>query len=188
MNNLIILGSARRNGVGRAICDHLDGLLQGQTHVVRAYDLDISPCIDCRACFQKPGCVIQDDMQDLYARFAAADNILFISPVYFYSVPGPLKVLIDRLQCHWSAHGGEGRKAPTRNGVMVLTGGGPLFPGQFTAAEIVLTGAFHELGARPTGTVHLTDADHCVFETERYVHTELSRIVGLLNAPAFQRD
>ena len=57
----------------------------------------VAPCDACGTCFQTGGCVIQDDMQDLYEMLDRADAILFGSPVYFGSVSAQGKAIMDRM-------------------------------------------------------------------------------------------
>lgn len=56
----------------------------------------ICPCDACGSCGQTGKCHIKDDMQDIYLKLAAADGVILASPVYFWSVSGQAKVLIDR--------------------------------------------------------------------------------------------
>lgn len=42
---------------------------------------------------------VGDVMNALYPRWAAADGVLLITPVYWYQSPSPLKLMIDRLVC-----------------------------------------------------------------------------------------
>ena len=60
--------------------------------------MKISPCKGCFACWQStPGvCCIQDGMRQIIEKMLAADLILWSFPLYYYSVPGLLKNLIDR--------------------------------------------------------------------------------------------
>jgi len=60
--------------------------------------LKIEPCQGDLSCWlQLPGeCAVKDDMQMLYPKFHEADVIIFATPIYYLSVPGPLKNLIDR--------------------------------------------------------------------------------------------
>lgn len=57
---------------------------------------DIRGCDGCHSCGKTKACKIQDDMQDLYNRMAAADAIIFGSPVYFHGVTAQAKAIIDR--------------------------------------------------------------------------------------------
>ena len=63
------------------------------------YGLNISPCVDCRAC--KKGnyhCAIHDEMQELYPKLETADVIVFGTPLYWYGPTAPMKLVIDRLR------------------------------------------------------------------------------------------
>lgn len=58
----------------------------------------IRGCLGCFSCWNKtPGkCCIQDDMQWVLDRMLWADLIIWSFPLYYFSVPGALKNLIDR--------------------------------------------------------------------------------------------
>ena len=60
--------------------------------------LRIAPCKGCFACWkQTPGtCCMEDDMQTVIEGLLAANLVIWSFPLYYYSVPGPLKNLIDR--------------------------------------------------------------------------------------------
>lgn len=63
-------------------------------------DLDIQPCRGCLACHsgdQDRGCVINDDMQQLYDALAHADALVLGSPVYMGQMSGQAKIFTDRL-------------------------------------------------------------------------------------------
>jgi len=59
---------------------------------------DISPCLGCFSCWSKtPGvCCIQDDMQEVIQKLLWADITIWSFPLYYFTVPGGLKNLIDR--------------------------------------------------------------------------------------------
>ncbi len=76
------------------------------------FDYRIEPCIGCvsddvKLC--RFPCVVDDDMNKLYRLIMDSDGIIFISPIYWYSVPGPLKNFIDRLTIFENAIFTEGR-------------------------------------------------------------------------------
>ncbi len=56
----------------------------------------IEPCRGCRTCWDKGECVIDDDMQSLHDKMAAADGIVFGTPIYFYSMTAQAKTILDR--------------------------------------------------------------------------------------------
>ncbi len=60
--------------------------------------LNIGPCNGDMSCWYKnPGvCGQKDDMQMLLPKLAAADVIVWASPVYYAGITGPLKNLMDR--------------------------------------------------------------------------------------------
>ena len=56
----------------------------------------ISPCDACYSCFKTGKCHIEDDMQTIYEAMERADGIIIGSPIYFWSICGQAKVMIDR--------------------------------------------------------------------------------------------
>lgn len=60
--------------------------------------MDIRPCIGCFSCWNKtPGkCCLEDDMSGVIESMLWADVIVWSFPLYYFSVPGPLKNLMDR--------------------------------------------------------------------------------------------
>lgn len=60
--------------------------------------LEIRPCLGCFSCWDKtPGkCCIQDDMREVIQKLLWADVTVWSFPLYYYTVPGGLKNLIDR--------------------------------------------------------------------------------------------
>ena len=60
--------------------------------------LNINPCAGCLACHSGAGkCVINDDMQEIYAALETADALILGSPVYMGQMSGQAKVFTDRL-------------------------------------------------------------------------------------------
>jgi len=57
----------------------------------------ISPCHGCYTCLKSGICHIKDDMREWLVKFDGAQAIIFGTPVYFLTLPGQTKVLIDRL-------------------------------------------------------------------------------------------
>jgi multimeric flavodoxin WrbA len=71
--------------------------------VYRRYipEMNITPCTGCLSCAKTGSCVFHDDMTDLISDIAASSLVTFSFPLYFTSLPGPLKNMIDRLQPVW---------------------------------------------------------------------------------------
>ena len=53
-------------------------------------------CKGCLACLKVGHCVIGDDAVEIAARMHDADVLVFATPVYYYSVSGQLKTMLDR--------------------------------------------------------------------------------------------
>ena len=66
-------------------------------------DLTISACTGCGYCDDTGTCVIQDDMHKVYQKVEASKIIAFITPIYFGSMTGQLKVMIDRFQPYYAS-------------------------------------------------------------------------------------
>lgn len=97
---LILKASPRERGNSAILADRAaEGARQAGAQVESVYlhSLDIRPCDACDLC-QEPGstCVIEDDMQPLYPKLAAAEAILLASPVYWFTFSAQLKVCMDR--------------------------------------------------------------------------------------------
>ena len=56
----------------------------------------IAPCLACYGCRGAGVCVQKDDMAAILDKMVAADVLVLATPVYFYSMDGQLKTLIDR--------------------------------------------------------------------------------------------
>ena len=56
----------------------------------------IGPCTACGKCNPTGKCVIKDDMQEIYRKMLEADGILWTTPVYFWSMTGQTKIVMDR--------------------------------------------------------------------------------------------
>jgi len=84
-------------------------------------DLDIKPCRGCSCCKNgDKGCVIDDDMQIIYAAFANADAIVLGSPVYMGQMSAQAKIFTDRLYACTSPRFSPFFKENARKKKMVL--------------------------------------------------------------------
>ena len=61
-------------------------------------DKDIRTCLGCFSCWNKtPGkCAVKDDMQEILKQDLWADVIIWSFGLYYFNVPGKMKLLIDR--------------------------------------------------------------------------------------------
>jgi multimeric flavodoxin WrbA len=94
-----ILGSGRKKGNTESLLDL--ALDEAQKNGVRASkillrDKTIAPCNGCQKCHKTGKCVINDDMQDIYGAMLDSDGIIWATPVYFWSMTGLTKTVMDR--------------------------------------------------------------------------------------------
>ena len=125
MKTLIINGSPRKNGDTGALINALTARLEGEIKTVTWRD-DISPCLDCRWCWDNDGCCVNDGMQEVYEYWRDCDNVVLASPIWFSSLSGPALNIASRFQTSFMAR--FRRKIPspaTKNGVLIFTGGQP---------------------------------------------------------------
>jgi multimeric flavodoxin WrbA len=94
-------------------------------------DLDIKPCQSCYGCRKgDKGCIINDDMQKLYAALETADALILGSPVYMGQMSAQAKIFTDRLFAskqfspRFSPHFKEAN-AVKKKMVLVFTQGNP---------------------------------------------------------------
>jgi len=100
MKVLVINGSPRGEASNTMVLTRafLEGAGWSDAEVIGVTKANIKGCLGCFDCWAKtPGkCVIQDDMAEILPKLIAADVVLWSFPLYYYSVPGQLKLLIDR--------------------------------------------------------------------------------------------
>ena len=127
MQTLIFNGSTRKNGDTEALINALVSSLCGEIKIVSSYNSNISPCVDCRYCWNNEGCAIDDEMQDIYKFLVTCDNIVLASPIWFSSLSGPLLNMISRFQAIWAADAFQKKKQllNAKKGVIIVVGARP---------------------------------------------------------------
>jgi len=100
-NVLIALGSPRREGTSALLAAKVaEGAAEKGAWVETVFleGLRIHGCRACEACHAPGarGCVLEDDMQPLYAKLREAEAIVLASPIYWFNVSAQLKAFIDR--------------------------------------------------------------------------------------------
>ena len=104
MNKKIIVlsGAVRKNGNTAKLVDAFTDGTASAGNQVKTFYLDGMDIHSCKGCLRagrdsKSPCTQKDDMDRIYAEFEAADVVVFASPVYFWTITGPLKTAADRL-------------------------------------------------------------------------------------------
>ena len=99
MKVLVLCGSPHKNGTTNALADaFIEGV--GSEHTVEKVHvakMKITPCLGCNYCKNNNDtCVHKDDMVDLAEQILAANVLVFVSPLYYFSFTAQLKAVIDR--------------------------------------------------------------------------------------------
>ena len=96
---LTVSSSPRKNGNSETLADAFASGARETGHsveTVRLREKQIGFCRGCLACLKLGHCVIQDDAVEIVAKMHDADVLVFATPVYYYSVCGQLKTMLDR--------------------------------------------------------------------------------------------
>ncbi len=126
MKTLILNGSPRVQGDTVSLISRLTKLLDGEYHVVDTYRSNISPCLDCRYCWDNSGCAIKDEMQNIYSYIEDCDNIVIASPIYFSELTGKMLDFGSRLQTYfcWRYFRKKEISITPKKGAVIRVGGG----------------------------------------------------------------
>ena len=103
-NILLINGSpkGKRSNTYKLATAFIDGIKEEKKELeveeIFVNNLEINSCLGCFSCWNKtPGeCVIKDDMTEVIKNLLWADITIWSFPLYYFTVPGKLKTLIDR--------------------------------------------------------------------------------------------
>ena len=96
---LIISSSPRKGGNSDLLCDEFAKGAREAGHATEKIYLQgksIGFCMACYACAKDATCIQKDDVAAILEKMAGADVIVLATPVYYYTMAGQLKTLIDR--------------------------------------------------------------------------------------------
>ena len=103
---LVLSASPRKGGNSDLLCDQfMRGAREAGHQVEKIFlrDKRINHCIACGACQGNGGrCSQQDAMAAILERMVRADVIVMATPVYFYTMNGQMKTLIDRTYARYT--------------------------------------------------------------------------------------
>ncbi|MEI6797552.1 MAG: flavodoxin family protein [Methanomassiliicoccales archaeon] len=103
------------------IAEALQGALSkgAEIEFVTLAGKDIRPCLAHAECGKGASCLVHDDLIAVQEKMAAADAIIFGTPIYFGSMCSQAKILIDRT--YYLAK--SGRKLENKVGGVIAVGG-----------------------------------------------------------------
>jgi multimeric flavodoxin WrbA len=97
---LLLSSSPRKGGNSDLLCEQfMKGVREAGHRAEKIFlkNKKINYCTGCCICFnEEKGCVQKDDMAEILKKMIAADVIVMATPVYFYTMCGQMKTLIDR--------------------------------------------------------------------------------------------
>lgn len=96
---LILSSSPRKGGNSDLLCNEFMRGAKESGHDVEKIFIaqkKINYCTGCGVCNSTHKCVQNDDMAEILNKMILADTIVLATSVYFYSIDGQLKTLIDR--------------------------------------------------------------------------------------------
>lgn len=95
---LVLFGSPKKNGHTRVLVDSFIKARKLNAEFVFVNNLNIKGCQGCLYCKSHDGeCKPKDDMTVLYDKIRDARKIIMAFPVYYGSLPGEYKCMIDRI-------------------------------------------------------------------------------------------
>lgn len=71
----------------------------GDVETFACHELTVKHCIACGPDATSGYCIFNDDMDRVYTALERAHAVIVGSPVYFDTVSGPLKIVMDRCNC-----------------------------------------------------------------------------------------
>lgn len=118
MNDLILMGSPRKNGNTVKLLEPFIRELQSLGHTTETvwlYEKEIHGCEACRCCqrdWTTFGCKYQDDMVEIFDKVLSADRLILATPIYCWYCTAPMKAALDRLMYGMNKYYGE-EKGPS---------------------------------------------------------------------------
>ena len=100
MKVLILNGSPRSGGNCAKLIEEMKGVyasLGVESEVVEVGKANIRGCLACGYCHEHGQCVLNDLVNEISPKFAEADGLVIVSPVYFGSPNGNMISFLDRL-------------------------------------------------------------------------------------------
>ena len=96
---LIISATPRKGGNSEILAQAFgDGAKAAgnEVEVISLRDKNLLFCKGCLACQKTGRCILKDDAAEITGKMQAADVLVFATPIYYYSVSGQLKTMLDR--------------------------------------------------------------------------------------------
>ncbi len=168
---LAIMGSPRKNKNTDKLLDAFLKTINQELYTIeKVYlnELDIKHCTGCEFCNKTGNCSKKDDMSELYEKIDSSQVIIVAAPVYFNSLNGLTKNMIDRCQRYWALKyelGQEYKRNEDRIGILLSVGGAPFTYDQFDGSIAVMDFFFRAVNAKYKGNVFMSHTDKTSVES-----------------------
>lgn len=179
---LALMGSPRRNKNTDVLLEFLlDGIreLDYEINKVILKDLDIHSCTGCDHCGRTSNCIFKDGMDQIYEGFDTSDIVIFAAPIYFNSINGLSKNIVDRCQRYWSIKytiGDNYLRGKDRKGIFLLVGGAPFTHDHFVGAQPVMDFFFRAINCDFKGNYLVSNTDKMNLADNLKIKEELFEI------------
>ncbi|MGA2914078.1 MAG: flavodoxin family protein [Methanoregula sp.] len=157
---VVIQGSPRANGN----CSILAGWavdaayeLGRHAQVIYPHDMNIRCCIGCYQCYNTGSCVFDDDMSGIIDAIRSTSLLVVCSPVYTNTVPGGLKLVIDRCQAYHAERALSGGITGQRG--LIFSVAGRKGDENFTCVTRVIAAFLRNLDIIPAGEILIDHVD-----------------------------
>ena len=125
---LILNGSPRKQGrTASLVKAFIEGAEGAGNEACELYidSMNIAGCKACEACSHNGGyCSQKDDMEKVYEAYLWADVIVFASPMFWGTISGQLKTVIDRLYAIQNRIGYEDMSKQYKETAFIMTARG----------------------------------------------------------------
>ncbi|MBU5438203.1 flavodoxin family protein [Tissierella sp. MSJ-40] len=179
---LALMGSPRKNKNTDILLDYLlQNIEDTEYEINKVYlgDMKINHCTGCNYCGSKGQCVFKDDMISIYEGFDSSDIVILAAPLYFNSINGLAKNMIDRCQKYWSIKyqlGQEYKRNVERVGLFLSVGGAEYSHNQFNGAIPIIDFFFKAINVKYKGNYFVSNTDNRPINKRLDVREELKEI------------
>ncbi len=179
---LAIMGSPRRNKNTEKMLDYLLKGVDQSKYVIKKIvlrDLDIHSCTGCDHCGRTSKCIFNDGMSEIYDGFDNSDFVIFAAPLYFNSINGLSKNVVDRCQRYWSIKytlGQNYKRNEDRKGIFLCVGGAPYTHNHFDGTLPIMDFFFKAINVNHLGNYFLSNSDKFSIDDSLDLQDELYKI------------
>jgi len=119
MKVTVITGSPHKKGTSALLADKFIEGAKEAGHEVLRFDAafeDVKPCLACEYCSSHDGeCVRKDAMNTWYEKIIDSNMVVFVTPIYYYTMSAQIKAVIDRF------HGNNAKLSGNKKAMILAT-------------------------------------------------------------------